>query len=377
MKTEEEKRTPHPTLAPTSRRGDGVGSWVFGVVTAAQAATLAIAWQALPTPLTALLLVVVLACAIALLWWQMSRAVAAATPVDSPGRALPEADMQRLRVALIAARQGDLTARTGIASGPAAELARDIDDALEALATMVREVAQAGADVGDAADAVDRSTRTLADAVARQTTDVAEVARKLKALGARSEEIGQIVELLDDVAAETNILALNAAIEASRAGAQGKGFGMVADEVRKLAERSAAATKDIGAFIQTIESATDDTGRTVDEIRAVTDGIASQVGTAASATAGLTGATRLLGQAVLRLRVPSQDGGELARALREHSGELGPLLRQLAPLVENARTPLGAAVKQVLGALDGEARGGDGATPPPVMNRVVRNVRSS
>jgi methyl-accepting chemotaxis protein len=354
-----------------------VGGWVFGVVTAAQAATLAIAWKAFPTPLTALLLVGVLACAVALLWWRMSRAVAAGKAVPAEGRALTEADLQRLRTALIAAKQGDLTARTGIASGPAAELAREVDDALEALAALVREVAQAGSDVGLAADEVERSTRTLADAVGRQGTAVAEVARKLKALGARSEEIGQIVELLDDVAAETNILALNAAIEASRAGAQGKGFGMVADEVRKLAERSAAATKDIGAFIQTIESATDDTGRTVDEIRAVTDGISSQVATAASATAGLSGATRLLGQAVLRLRVPTQDGGELARALREHGRELGPMLRQLAPLLENARTPLGAAVKQVLGALDGEARGGDALTPPPNVNGAGANARSS
>src|SRR5205823_7333716 len=104
-----------------------------------------------------------------------------------------------------------------------------------------------------------------------QSTAIAEVGRKLKALGARSEEVAQIVELLEDVAAETNILALNAAIEASRAGAQGKGFGMVADEVRKLAERSAAATKDIGAFIQTIEGTASDATRAVDGVRGLAD----------------------------------------------------------------------------------------------------------
>lgn len=120
----------------------------------------------------------------------------------------------------------------------------------------------------ESADVAQRSVQIAAKGaeVVRQTIQgmdsirdqIQETSKRIKRLGESSQEIGSIVELINDIAEQTNILALNAAIQAASAGEAGRGFAVVADEVQRLAERSAGATKRIETLVQTIQADTNE-----------------------------------------------------------------------------------------------------------------------
>jgi twitching motility protein PilJ len=99
---------------------------------------------------------------------------------------------------------------------------------------------------------------------------IQETSKRIKRLGESSQEIGDIVELIDDIAEQTNILALNAAIQAAMAGEAGRGFAVVADDVQRLAERSSSATKQIEALVKTIQT---DTNEAVISMEQSTSGV--------------------------------------------------------------------------------------------------------
>jgi Methyl-accepting chemotaxis protein (MCP) signalling domain len=91
------------------------------------------------------------------------------------------------------------------------------------------------------------------DGLNRTNQAIQSSAEIINVLGHRADDIGKIIEVIDDLAEQTNLLALNAAIEAARAGEHGLGFAVVADEVRKLAEKSTQSTKEIADLIQSIQ----------------------------------------------------------------------------------------------------------------------------
>jgi len=145
-----------------------------------------------------------------------------------------------------------------------------------------QEIAGASAAVNEMAISIDQVSSNAAEssavaersvAIAKKGTDVVqntirgmdnireqiqETSKRIKRLGESSQEIGDIVSLINDIADQTNILSLNAAIQASMAGDAGRGFAVVADEVQRLAERSSAATKQIEALVKTIQADTNE-----------------------------------------------------------------------------------------------------------------------
>jgi len=117
------------------------------------------------------------------------------------------------------------------------------------------EVAQRSVQIAAKGAGIVRQTIQGMDSIRDQ---IQETSKRIKRLGESSQEIGSIVELINDIAEQTNILALNAAIQAASAGEAGRGFAVVADEVQRLAERSTNATKRIETLVQTIQSDTNE-----------------------------------------------------------------------------------------------------------------------
>lgn len=248
--------------------------------------------------------------------------------------------------------------------------AREINAATESIVSMARSIEEVSGDAERSSDVARHSVEVAhkGGAAVRRTIDgmntiretIQDTSKRIKRLGESSQEIGNIVELINDIAEQTNILALNASIQASMAGEAGRGFAVVADEVQRLAERSTNATKQIEVLVRTIQADTNEAvvsmersttdvvggallaenaGAALDEIEQVSNQIASLVQNISSSARQQASAAADVTRRTNKLREISHQAGKATTATAAAISKLSELASQLRKTVAGFTLP--------------------------------------
>ena len=199
-------------------------------------------------------------------------------------------------------------------------------------------VAKSSVEIAKSGSRVVQNTINGMDTIREQIQDTS---KRIKRLGESSQEIGDIVSLINDIADQTNILALNASIQASMAGEAGRGFAVVADEVQRLAERSSGATKQIEALVRTIQS---DTNEAVSSMEQTTTEVVTGAGLAHDAGVALEEIEMVssnLSQLIETISTAAKDQAEMAGNVSGTMNSVKNITKQTATGTTEAATKMG------------------------------------
>ncbi|WP_237152787.1 globin-coupled sensor protein [Oryzibacter oryziterrae] len=172
-----------------------------------------------------------------------------------------------------------LAADLSVANRTAHEKADSVTHGSEEASSNVQAVAAATEELTSSIGEISRQAASAAQAAGSAAADVRKTAARIGELSHAAQKIGDVVELINNIAGQTNLLALNATIEAARAGEAGKGFAVVAAEVKQLADQTAKATSTIGQQISDIQNSTQGSVQAVNEISKVIENLTEIAGT--------------------------------------------------------------------------------------------------
>lgn len=231
--------------------------------------------------------------------------------------------------------------------------AQQIAKAGQAIIGMANSVKKVSANAVESADVAKKSVeiasrgaKAVQDTIAGMDTireQIQETSKRIKRLGESSQEIGEIVGLIDDIADQTNILALNAAIQAAMAGEAGRGFAVVADEVQRLAERSGNATKQIDALVKTIQS---DTNEAVSSMEQSTAGVVAGAKIAERAGEALTEIEKVSVQLAGQIENISQTSRTQAAVASNISGTM-TIIQEITMQTSQGTNETAAAIERL------------------------------